>query len=898
MLKKNQLIFVFVLVVLVSGAFAQVALDIIYRDFPVTAYGFEEFMGCDDEGNSNSTKVRFTNEGYTTDGNGTELRYGKCNNGRDNGKKGYKNGPDLLSCEGWEWDNPIKVTLGMVGPKLFYDKANCDPGDIQEDPDGQNREEVVYRYCARPVAGNDNCSSKLSPGNKIEQWFSSGREAKEIRDAIELTRKGDNYVIEYNYNTETQWNDDSNGGKDNGFFPLDKYDGKKDNNGNYLTWNRQSFNMWCDNRNYPDNDCSRWGNFNLPNDNPARNPNAAIDAAKNNSSLKKKLHNYGFSAAGSGQFKYDASQKDIFKFIGDDDMWIFIDGELVADLGGVHLAAPANINIQNHAYKKNWKDGSTHVVNFFYMDRNTDGSNFKLEMKLSGLAAARFGAPAIKKAETEQKTDGSSSTVIYVNNKLDETSIRQFISGEGKDLFPIVIKKGDNNLYGFKLEEISGPKSTSEGYAYIITGKVCSNKTNCGAPLIINSGDSLSFNVLYDDLKNEGKPFDGLELPDERWYIKTANTNAPATKVNWALNTTSMPSIVFKPDIADNDVKKPNFPVDDWFTGNPNGGKGNGGGQFSVGGSDLGTNFGNTKGLFPSIRQIWDNKKGELIDLPNGRDNNTVHGFGTKGTPIPLNRTGELILTAYPNASSNVNGKPYSEWYADDSVSQKLFGLPPMPKDDKLFGIADPTVPQTYGGYMFVKNGFKEESSVGGIQVAPTRCIADRDVLVNGKAPRINCLNFSLTAKQPFQLSVTVYDQLGNFVTQYRETVNETEFRSVVQGPTFIEQGSTKPSSGSSGYVQPTNKGQSNECDYPTSQNDFGKKNIITTNGLVKVNVNIYPFSKDGRRFGNGVYILKIDRVDFPYEGCMNSAGSSLWIEEKFVRYHADTKFGWMRTTK
>jgi hypothetical protein len=198
-------------------------------------------------------------------------------------------------------------------------------------------------------------------------------------------------------------------------------------------------------------------------------------------------------------------------------------------------------------------------------------------------------------------------------------------------------------------------------------------------------------------------------------------------------------------------------------------------------------------------------------------------------------------------------------------------------------------VQQPSGGYMFVKNGFPGESSVGGIQVAPTRCISDKDELdANGNPPRVNCLNFSLRAKQPFQLAVTVYDQIGNFVTQYRETVNEQEFRSVVQGPTFIE---SKPATGAEGYVYP-----SGNCGYPDGPNDFGKKDIITTNGFVKVNVNIYPFSKDGRRFGNGVYILKIDRVDLPYEGCMNSAGNAVSIKEEFVRYHADAKFGWMRT--
>jgi len=578
-------------------------------------------------------------------------------------------------------------------------------------------------------------------------------------------------------------------------------------------------------------------------------------------------------------------------------MWIFIDGELAADLGGVHLAAPANINIKEYATKTGpwsnrqgdvWQNNTTHVVNFFYLDRQTDGSNFKLEMALSNLAPPRFGAPTIKKAETTQKQDGSSSTIIYVSNKLDNESIKQFV---GKDEFPIVLNKnGGKTLYGFKIESISEPENMgSDGYAYTIVGKVCKSKTECGGTLIISEGDSLSFNVMLDDLRENGYTvFDGLGLLNDTWYIKAAGSKIPATKVSMAINTTSMPPIVFKPEVTDDDVRKPDFDVDTWFTGDPNGGKGGGGGTVSVGGGRLPPLKNPTGGTFPQITQIWDNSQNKLVDLPNGKGNDVVHGFGTKGTPIPPSRAGELILTAYPNAGSKVNGIPYAEWDTTTAY-QKLFGMPPKPEGGNLYGIADPTVQQPAGGYMFVKNGFKNESSVGGIQVAPTRCISDKDELgTDGSAPRINCLNFSLRAKQPFQLAVTVYDQLGNFVTQYRETINEQEFRSVVQGPTFIER---TPAVGAEGYVYP-----SGSCKYPSGPGDFGKKEIITTNGFVKVNVNIYPFSKEGRRFGNGVYILKIDRVDLPYEGCMNSAGNAVSIKEAFVRYHADTKFGWMRT--
>jgi len=908
MSKKIQLILVTALTALTSSVFAQTStlIDVIYRDFPVTADGFEEFMGCDDDGNSNSTRVSFDeNDVYNIDGTGTPLRYDKCLNGLDAGKRGYRNGPDRLTCDGWEnWNsdkqgNYVKVTKGMVGNKLQYNK-NC-PDELKvEDPDGKNREFVVYRYCASPTAGNSNCSSKKNPGNKISQWFSSGGDAKELWETIELKRKNNNepFVIEHNANIDTAWN---NNGKDNGFFPLDKYDPDGTGDASGKTWGRQSLNYWCP-PNYKNDDidknsnyaCSVWySNSTLLEDGP-KNPNAARNAAK--SKGMNKLHNYGFSAAGSGAFKYSESANDVFEFTGDDDMWIFIDGELVpnADLGGIHLAAPAMINIQTYGKSKGWTNGETHVVNFFYMDRNTDGSNFKLKMSLTDLAPSRFGAPRILKAETTQDPDGTSSTLIYVSSKLNEASITKFL---GTGYFPIIVyKKSTSNIYGYKLEYFNDEKqNTADGYVYSIKGQVC-DKDKCGGNLIIGSGDSLSFNVKAGDLEGYNGIFDGLALPDETWYIENT-TGVKATKVSFGPNKTNLPPIVFKPEVVDNDVRKPDFNVDIWFTGDPN--SGNGSGEIPGGVGALDKVGGN--GLFPNITKIWDSKTGTLVDLPNGKDNTTVHGFGVKGTPIPPNRAGELIITAYPNSGTDVKTASgtysYAEWSkatSEEIPGKKFFGMPPKAKSpSEPYGVADPTAQQPSGGYMFVKNGFPNESSVGGVQVAPTRCISDKDEKDGNEAPRVNCLNFSLEAKTPFQIAVTVYDQLGNFVTQYRETVNEQEFRSVVQGPTFVE---PIPAEGTPGYVYGFDNGDNERCVYPTSENDFGKPDIITTNGLVKVNVNIYPFSKDGRRFGNGVYILKIDRVDLPYSGCMNAAGTALKIDEQFVRYHADTKFGWMRT--
>jgi len=603
---------------------------------------------------------------------------------------------------------------------------------------------------------------------------------------------------------------------------------------------------------------------------------------KQNTDGNRTAHNYGFTVAGSGEFKYVAANNDNFAFKGDDDMWIFIDGVLVIDIGGVHNEVRDSIAMNDIAKARGWADGTMHTINFFYAERQTSSSHLQLTFRLTDLQPSQFGAPAIKRAETTINENGEGETFIWVSTKLNLESIEQFI---GSDQFPIIIiGSNSKDVSGYKLSSIEFKEADgTNGYKYLITGSVCDTKNSCNS--VISGGDSLSFNVKRGDLIDDGyRDPNGFALPSDSWYIKSS-IGMEARKVDPGPNTTKMQPIAFEPIPGDHNPVKPDF-SDVWFTGNP---KDDGNCTACL---DLPSN-----GTFPNIKQIWDPIAGDMVPIPTENTKNTkVRGFGTKGTPIPPQRAGELILTAFPSANGMVNtaekGKiSYEEWKEDEEL-QKLFGMPPEQSDRGPYGIADPKTQATDGGYTFVKNGFPKESSVGGSgQIAPTRCVADR---TDPKNPRINCLNFSLLAKQPFQLSVILYDQLGNFVTQYRETVTEQEFRSVVQGANNVpeEQANIKRIVGTKSLDD--NNLDTSYCKLPTSGN-YGQPNVLTTNGLVKVNVNIYPFSRDGRRFGNGVYIAKIDRVDLPYHGCLNNGGQAVRINEDYMRYHAEQKFGWMR---
>ena len=116
----------------------------------------------------------------------------------------------------------------------------------------------------------------------------------------------------------------------------------------------------------------------------------------------------------------------IFEFTGDDDFWLYVDGELVIDLGGIHSALPGHVNFstgevvvnngtptnlrevfkanylkrnpgapddQVNAYLRQYfedgsnifKDYSTHTMKIFFMERGAGASNLHMRFNLASV---------------------------------------------------------------------------------------------------------------------------------------------------------------------------------------------------------------------------------------------------------------------------------------------------------------------------------------------------------------------------------------------------------------------------------------------------------------------------------------------------------------------------------
>ncbi|HWZ91416.1 MAG TPA: fibro-slime domain-containing protein [Polyangiaceae bacterium] len=87
-------------------------------------------------------------------------------------------------------------------------------------------------------------------------------------------------------------------------------------------------------------------------------------------------HNYHMTFELHLKFKYHAGQ--VFTFKGDDDVWAFINSKLAVDLGGVHLNATAQVNLDTLGLT----EGSVYPLDFFWCERHITASNFAIDTSL------------------------------------------------------------------------------------------------------------------------------------------------------------------------------------------------------------------------------------------------------------------------------------------------------------------------------------------------------------------------------------------------------------------------------------------------------------------------------------------------------------------------------------
>lgn len=242
-----------------------------------------------------------------------------------------------------------------------------------------------------------------------------------------------------------------------------------------------------------------------------------------------------------------------FNFTGDDDMWIYIDGHLVLDLGGSHAMASGSINLAtmkvtystgyyNATYdnvadknsascayheaeefaigndvKKILQDTTrTHKMTIFYMERGLFDSNLSFN----------FFLPQTNSLTVEQKMDTSA-----VNSAL----VKDTLQTADKDVFQTIIKTNSNSAESNNTASVTEDFTRKDVYGNTqVLQKASSSAEQTGTPFThsMQAGafDSIGYtNFVWEDknstdtTKGKGTPTDGGTV--ELLYNQSATFN-------------------------------------------------------------------------------------------------------------------------------------------------------------------------------------------------------------------------------------------------------------------------------------------------------------------------------------------------------------------------------------
>ncbi|MEF2920424.1 MAG: Cna B-type domain-containing protein [Acutalibacteraceae bacterium] len=227
-----------------------------------------------------------------------------------------------------------------------------------------------------------------------------------------------------------------------------------------------------------------------------------------------------------------------FKFSGDDDVWVFVDDQLVLDLGGLHGFESGDINFSSGIVTVNGKQTNTiydipageHKLTIYYLERGSSMSNCAIYFNL----APRYGLNLQKEDFLTNQLLNGAEFSVYTDSEctnpaqLWETRQDQEADKPSQNTF--TVKNGTAKMWGlaaantYYIKETKPPDnekySLSEGII-----KLTLDKQN----MVSNNVEVIKDNKTEDI--STGFTVYGFRIDDEKQQVYIVVTNAPDNKV-------------------------------------------------------------------------------------------------------------------------------------------------------------------------------------------------------------------------------------------------------------------------------------------------------------------------------------------------------------------------------